>query len=216
MRIRLLLITILLWVSPAFAREEKPGQFDYYVLVLSWSPTFCGTNAAQTEAAQCAPGRRLAFVVHGLWPQYQQGWPDFCDTREGWVNEEQIQQMMDIMPSKRLVIHQWRKHGSCSGLSQQDYFEATRSAREALRIPARYLSPGADLVVTPQQLVSDFTKSNRGLLTEMVSVQCGHGKGTASLRELRICLDRAGAFAPCGENERRQCQARQLILPKVR
>jgi ribonuclease T2 len=212
----LLPFLLLSLAAAACAREETPGDFDYYVLALSWSPTFCGAKSAQAESEQCAPGRRYAFVVHGLWPQYTSGWPDFCETRERWVDEERIAEMMPIMPSKKLVIHQWRKHGSCSGLSQRDYFALVLSTREGLRIPARYLSPGADLVTTPEQLVEDFVQSNRALTQDMISVQCGSSTGAARLEELRICLDRQGAFAPCGRNERRNCQARTLLLPRVR
>lgn len=216
MRFLIPFILALFIPASAAADEERPRVFDYYVLAMSWSPTFCGSKNARAEREQCAPGRKFAFVVHGLWPQYAEGWPDFCDTGERWVSEEQIDRMMDIMPSKKLIIHQWRKHGSCSGLSQEDYFETTRLWRDRLRIPARYLSPGADVMTTPDQLVQDFVKSNRDLTLDMISVQCGNAKGQARLEELRICLDRTGAFTSCGRNEQRRCQASELILPRVR
>jgi ribonuclease T2 len=132
----------------ALARGNKAGIFDYYVLSLSWSPSFCGTPAGNDNPTQCAPGRRFAFVVHGLWPQFKDGWPEFCATEEAWVPEQKIDAMMDIMPSRKLIIHEWRKHGSCSGLSQADYFGAIRVLRERLRIPARYLSPAAEIRTT--------------------------------------------------------------------
>ena len=106
----------------AEAKGPEPGQFDYYVLALSWSPSYCAGEAGQNDHQQCAPGRRFAFVVHGLWPQYAKGWPEFCKTRESWIPQDLIDGVMDVMPSKKLIIHEWKKHGSCSGLSQAAYF----------------------------------------------------------------------------------------------
>jgi ribonuclease T2 len=216
--VRLFAVVVLLalYAGLALAQGNKAGIFDYYVLSMSWSPSFCSILAGDDNPAQCAPGRRFAFVVHGLWPQFKDGWPEFCATEEAWVPEQQIDTLMDIMPSRRLIIHEWRKHGSCSGLSQANYFGAIRILRERLRIPARYLLPAAEIRTTPQQLVRDFVQSNKNLTAEMMSVQCGNARDTARLSELRICLDRKGAFTPCGRNETRHCRARQLIMPEVR
>ena len=207
-------------IPAAWAKQERPGQFDYYALALSWSPTFCRSSAGQRNPAQCSPGRRFAFVVHGLWPQFEKGWPSFCRIRDKWVAKRQIRAMLDIMPSKGLIIHQWKKHGSCTGLSQRTYFGLTRNLFEKVKIPARYLSPNDPVLVTPRQMVLDFIKTNRHLRANMVSVQCGRGgsKGRerANLRELRICFNRKGEFAACGVNERRQCRAQTLVLPPVR
>ncbi len=211
-----LTILALSLAAPGLARQEQPGQFDYYVLALSWSPTFCRSPAGGRNPAQCGQGRRFAFVVHGLWPQYNKGWPSYCRMRERWVPRRQIRAMADIMPSKKLVIHEWNKHGSCSGLGQEAYFLLTRDLFEKVRIPARYLSPTDPVRVTPRQLVTDFVKTNRGLDASMISVQCGNSRQRANLRELRICFNRKGEFKPCGVNERRQCRAETLIMPPVR
>ena len=198
------------------ARQAKPGVFDYYVLSLSWSPTFCASDAGRREPRQCSPGRRFAFVVHGLWPQYERGWPAHCRTRERWVPDRQIRGMLDIMPSKRLIIHEWKKHGTCSGLPQDQYFELTRQLFGRIRIPARYLSPNDPVLVAPRQLVLDFVKTNHDLRSDMMSVQCGNSRTSGRLREVRICFNRRGEFTPCGVNQRRRCRARTLVLPPVR
>lgn len=207
------LAAVLLSAAPLAA---EAGDFDYYALSLSWSPSYCAGPAGRDDAEQCGPGRRFAFVVHGLWPQYERGWPQDCDTEERWVAEERIGAMLDLMPSRKLIIHEWRKHGSCSGLSQEDYFGATRALFAKVRVPARYLAPQADIVTTPDGLVSDFVKTNRDLTANMISVQCGNARDEARLSELRICFDRAGSFIACGTNEARQCRARQLVMPPVR
>lgn len=215
--VALLLFIAILGLSAALsAKEQRAGQFDYYVLALSWSPSYCAGEAGQQDAQQCAPGRRFAFVVHGLWPQYAKGWPEYCENREDWVPQKLIDGMMDIMPSKKLIIHEWKKHGTCSGLSQADYFNSARQIFEDLRIPARYLSPQALVTVTPEQLATDFVKSNKGMTADMLSVQCGNATGQSRLSELFVCVNKAGSFAACGANEKRQCRAKTIVLPPVK
>lgn len=200
----------------ALARGPVPGQFDYYALSLSWSPTYCRSDAGQNDRQQCGLGRAYAFVVHGLWPQYAQGWPENCRLREKWVPDEIIAAMLDIMPSKKLIIHEWKKHGGCSGLGMRTYFGLTRDLFAKLRIPARYLSPQAVVMTTPDELIGDFVKTNRNLTGDMLSVQCGNSRGAARLAELRVCFGKDGTFRPCGVNERRQCRAERLILLPAR
>ena len=207
------LAAFLLSVAP---QAGESGDFDYYALSLSWSPSYCASPQGREDGEQCAVGRRFAFVVHGLWPQYESGWPESCPTPEDWVPQSQIEAMIDIMPSQKLVIHEWKKHGSCSGLSMTNYFRAARLLFEKVKIPARYLSPQAEIVITPQQVVSDFVKTNRHLGASMISVQCGNARDRARLSELRICVDRRGNFRQCGSNEARSCRAAKLVMPPVR
>ncbi len=212
-----LVLAVLLTGQTAFARDTgKAGDFDYFALSLSWSPTYCQSDAGSNDTQQCAPGRRYAFVVHGLWPQYDNGWPEDCATSETWVPQSIIDDMLPVMPSKKLIIHEWKKHGSCVGVSMADYFRATRIIFQKVRIPARYLSPTAPITITPQQLVTDFVKTNLALSADMISVQCGNARDRAGLSELRICLDRRGNFSQCGANEDRQCRAKTLVMPPVR
>ena len=201
-------------VSPVEAGSDRP--FDYYVLSLSWSPTYCSSKAGRRDKTQCGNQRRFAFVVHGLWPQYKNGWPQYCDTNQRWVNRRQIRKMLDIMPSKRLIIHEWKKHGTCSRLGQKGYFRLTRQLFKKTLTPARYLSPNKPVLITPEKLVSDFVKTNRGLTAKSLSVQCGNSRSQARLSELRICFSRSGEYIACGPNERRRCRAKTLVLPPVR
>ena len=209
------LAAVVLATTPAAARGS--AGFDRYVLALSWSPTYCAGDDGRRDRQQCGPGRRFAFVVHGLWPQQSRGgWPEFCPTDERWIPRRRIDAMLDIMPSSRLVIHQWRKHGACSGLGQARYFDLTRDLYRTVRIPAPYVSPAAPVVVTPRRLVDDFVAANRGLDPAMVSMDCGNRRGgRARLAELRICFSTTGAFAACGA-ARRGCRADEIVLPPVR
>ena len=211
-----LIFAIFAQAADLSAQEQRAGQFDYYVLALSWSPSYCAGEAGQRDTQQCAPGRRFAFVVHGLWPQFARGWPEYCESREDWIPQEQIDGIMDVMPSKKLIIHEWKKHGTCSGLTQADYFGSVRKIFGSLRIPARYLSPLAPVTITPEQLATDFVKSNIGLTADMLSVQCGNARDRARLSELRVCVNKAGSFTACGENEMRQCGAKTIVLPPAK
>jgi ribonuclease T2 len=211
-----LFISILILITAAGAKDQRPGQFDYYVLALSWSPSYCAGEAGQNDHQQCAPGRRFAFVVHGLWPQHNEGWPEYCRTREGWIPQPVIDGIIDVMPSKKLIIHEWKKHGTCSGLSQKDYFNTVKEFFGQVRIPARYLSPQAPVMVAPGQLVGDFVKTNKGLTADMLSVQCGNARDQARLSELRVCVNKEGSFIACGLNETRQCRAKTLVLLPVK
>lgn len=202
-------------LASAMARGERPGDFDYYTLVLSWSPTYCASDRGRNDRQQCGR-RRYDFIVHGLWPQYERGWPESCPVRDRYVPDRRIDAMLDIMPSKKLVIHEWRKHGTCSGLGQKGYFDATRTLFSKVRVPARYVTPTDTILTTPDQLARDFLSTNRWLKPDAISVQCGNARDRARLNEIRICFTRGLEPRPCGTNERRACRARQLVMPPVR
>ncbi|MDP9138973.1 MAG: ribonuclease T2, partial [Pseudomonadota bacterium] len=203
-------------VAAADGQARQPPRFDYYVLALSWSPTYCSSPAGAADGSQCSSDKRFAFIVHGLWPQYRAGWPEFCDTPEPRVPDTTIAAMLPVMPSPQLIVHQWRKHGSCSGLPIADYFALVQSLFAKVRIPARYLAPTAVIATNPGAIVSDFVKSNRGLDPSMISVRCGSRKRQARLAEVRICFARDGGFAACGRNEHPSCKAASLHLPPAR
>ena len=205
-------------------RANKPGDFDYYALVLSWSPTYCASQKRKRNRPdrQCdlRPGKRpYAFVLHGLWPQYEKGYPERCYTPfKPFVPKRVINGMLDIMPSPGLVIHQYKKHGTCSGLKPAPFFGLSRNVFRKIKIPQRYVLPEKPQTVSPDTLVDEFVAANStiGLRPDMMAVQCG-GPGNR-LREIRICFDKTGKPTACGrnENQRRLCNARRMYVPPVR
>lgn len=201
-------------ILPARA-DDEPGAFDYYVLSLSWSPAYCASEPEARGSRQCSGERSYAFVLHGLWPQYERGWPENCDTgRRPWVPEAQITRMLDIMPARGLVIHQYRKHGTCSGLGPKDYFETARAAFEKITIPPRYRRPGKSLTVSPGEVEDAFLEANPALTPETIAVRCKDRRLTG----VRICLTRALTPRPCGPNETRArlCRRETIVMPPVR
>lgn len=168
--------------APARA-EPAAGDFDYYVLALSWSPTWCESEEAAGDAPeQCDPRRDLGFTLHGLWPQYDEGgWPEYCDTTERDPKRDQSANMADIMGSGGLAWYQWKKHGRCSGLSASEYYALSRLAYAFVKRPEG-LGGGS---MTPDAVESAFVRANPGLHADDMIVACAANK----LREVRICLD---------------------------
>lgn len=210
----------------AFAQRDEggagrniPGDFDYYTLVMSWSPTHCATPEGESDAQQCGrrDGRRYAFVLHGLWPQYENGFPESCRTKmRPYVPQDVIDGMLDIMPNPRLVIHEYRTHGTCSGLDPRGYYELSRRLFETVRIPSRFVNPFEAQFVSPADLESEILDANAGLSDDMIAVTCG--SPGSRLRDIRICFSKDGKFRVCGgnENQNRLCRADRLYVPPVR
>lgn len=199
------------------ARNEA-GNFSYYTLVLSWSPTYCASQRDRSDP-QCdrRDGRPYAFVLHGLWPQHERGWPESCQTRERpYVPRSTIDRMLDIMPSPKLVIHEYRKHGTCSGLAPDAYFDFSRKLFAKVKIPQRYVRPNRAFFVSPAELKGDLVAANPELKEDMLTVSCGGPGGR--LREVRICFSREGELRACGRNEeqRRLCTQARMYVPPVR
>lgn len=195
-------------------RQHEPGRFDFYVLALSWSPSFCASSHERTGRApqpQCGE-RPYSFVVHGLWPQYERGFPRDCQVPAPRLPRNVMTSMLDLMPSPRLVYNQWDRHGTCSGLAADAYFGAVRKARETMKIPAQFQDVKAPLAVTPDEVEEAFVAANPGLTRNAIAVSCDRTR----LSEVRICMTREFRFRDCGEVDRRACRAGKLTMPPVR
>ena len=194
-------------------RQHQPGQFDFYVLALSWSPTFCQETAERgREAREQCGGRPYSFVVHGLWPQYERGFPRDCQVPSPRLNRQLMTSMLDLMPAPRLVYHEWDRHGTCSGLSAQDYFDLVRKARGTIKIPEDYSAPQRTLTVAPDEVEEAFVKANPGMSRAAIAVTCN----STRLGEVRICLSKDLQFRDCADVDRRSCRRDKLIMPPVR
>ncbi len=195
-------------------RQNEPGKFDFYVLSLSWSPSFCAANAERPfyrSDPQCG-ARPFSFVVHGMWPQYERGFPEFCQVPSPRLNRNIVSSMLDLMPSPRLIYHEWDRHGTCSGLSANAFFDTVRKARAVVKIPPQYIDLRSPLTVTPDEVEDAFIKANPGLTRDGIAVTCGGRR----LDEVRICLSRDLQFQDCAETNRRSCRRDRLVMPPVR
>ena len=205
MRAAALLLALLtgLAVGPAHAQGRSgEGTFDFYVLALSWSPGYCETTGEGRGSSQCGSGRRLGFVVHGLWPQYERGFPSNCGA-DRFLPRAALDEAEGVFPDERLARYEWRQHGTCSGLGPVEYFKAVRRARDQVRIPEALRELTRDSETTPQAIERAFTEANPGLRSDMMAVQCRRN----ALQEVRICLTRdLREFRPCREVDRRACR----------
>jgi ribonuclease T2 len=206
-------------------RQNTPGEFDFYVLSLSWSPSFCEASAergARRESnGQSGPGRAsdqqcgerpYSFVVHGFWPQYERGYPEYCQVPAPRLDRGIVSSMLDLMPAPRLIFHEWDRHGTCSGLSPRAYFDNVRKARALVKIPDEYLDLKEPLTVSPDEVEDAFVKANPGLTRGAIAVGCDNRR----LREVRICVGKDMRFRDCGEVDRRACRRERLVMPPVR
>lgn len=208
----LMLLLSALAVPAQDTRQNEPGQFDYYVLSLSWSPSFCDA-AGDRAAKQPECGERpYSFVVHGLWPQYEKGFPEYCQVPAPRLDRGVVSSIIDLMPAPRLIFHEWDRHGTCSGLPARAYFETIRKARAVVKIPPEFLDLNSELTVTPDSVEEAFTKANPGLNRGGIAISCDSKR----LREIRICMTRDLAFRDCAGVDRRTCRREKLVMPPVR
>jgi ribonuclease T2 len=177
------------------------------VLTLSWSPAFCAQHGKQSPE-QCDKPHGYGFVVHGLWPQYDpKGWPQHCAQR-GEVDDAIGDQMLAIMPSRKLMEHEWEAHGTCSGLGPADYFALIRSARAKIHVPPALVEPKKPVSASADDIQKMFIDDNPGLGREMMAVMC-----KKLVNEVRFCLDQNLAFRKCGTDVKTQCKGKAIFSP---
>ena len=214
-----MLVAMVAGIRPATAqdsRQNAPGEFDFYVLSLSWSPSYCEEaeergNSGRSQAQQCG-GRPFSFVVHGLWPQYERGFPEYCQRPSPRLGRNIMTSMLDLMPAPGLIYNEWDKHGTCSGLGEKTYFETIRKARAGIKIPEEFLQLSSAKTIAPADIEDAFVKVNPGLSTSAISVTCNRNR----LSEVRICLSKDLQFRACEEIDRRACRRDQVVMPPVR
>ena len=198
-------------LSATFARAEgeRAGDFDYYVLALSWSPTFCAIEGKDRGNPQC--DRPLGWVLHGLWPQYEQGWPSYCRSTKRNPSSADTSAMADIMGSSGSAWHQWKKHGRCSGLSSEDYYLLSRAAFQKIMRPA-LLRKLTDPVKLPAEVIEKaFLNDNPHLTADMITITCKQGR----IHEARICLTRELEPRNCGADVVRDCAMQNALFAPV-
>ena len=212
MRLILWTIAALCWAGTAQAEGERAGDFDYYVMSLSWSATWCALEGDARNDPQCDDGRDLTFVLHGLWPQHESGWPSYCRTGERDPSRAETAAMADIMGGSGAAFYQWKKHGRCSGLSAQAFYRTARSAFGRVAIPKVFEDVSRPLTL-PASVVEDaFLDANPGLARDQITITCKDGL----IQEARICLTPDLGFRRCGDDVIRDCRLKDAVLEPVR
>ncbi len=188
--------------------------FDFYVLALSWSPGYCASEGDNANKRQCDGPRRHEFVVHGLWPQFEKGYPADCESQHGdTLDNGLINTMLDIMPSYGLIKHEWRKHGTCSGLSAEEYFAATRIAFDKISPPPSFQGLQETMTVAPSSVEKLFQAENKAIPSDGIAVTCKRNY----LRDVRICMTKdLASFRSCPEVDRNNCNSSSVAVAPTR
>ncbi|WP_425099514.1 ribonuclease T2 family protein [Tropicibacter sp. S64] len=209
---RILVIWVLTMLAGMVSAEgEKAGQFDYYVLSLSWSPTWCALEGEGRGSPQCDAEADFGWVMHGLWPQYHRGWPSYCRTDARQPSRALTASMEDIMGSPGLAWYQWKKHGVCSGLTPEAYFDLARRAYASVTRPAVFRKLDKP-VRLPATLVEEaFLKENPGLTPDMLTITCQAGR----IQEARLCLSKTLEPVPCGRDVVKDCSLKDALFDPI-
>ena len=127
--------------SAAAAVAQAASPVENYALAISWEPAFCLTVSGKPECASATATRQdaHAFSLHGLWPQSG----SYCgatatqksnDQAGKWsllpavtlsAATEAALQIEEPGTQSYLERHEWIEHGTCSGLSQENFFAPT-------------------------------------------------------------------------------------------
>lgn len=203
------LLLLLFSATIARADGERAGEFDYYVLSLSWSPTWCALEGEARGSPQC--DRPLGWVLHGLWPQYERGWPANCPTVHRNPSRTQTEAMADIMGTSGLAWYQWQKHGRCSGLAAEDYYRLARLAYERVNRPEVLRKLDRPVKLPASVIEEAFLQANPGLTADMLTITCKDGR----IQEARLCLTRDLTPRACAPDVRRDCTMTNALLDPI-
>ncbi len=176
------------------------GTFDFYLLNLSWSPEFCATHPEKPECAQ-----HLGFVLHGLWPQNNDGsYPERCSDAPGPADPSAFR---DLYPDADLLRHEWQTHGTCSGLAPDAFFQLARQAVHSVSIPAQLARLDHQASMPPAAILDLFSTANPRLPSTSLALSCGNNYLTA----VEICLARD--LKPVACQQVRSCRANSVRIP---
>jgi ribonuclease T2 len=195
--------------QPSSTSDTATADFDYFLLTLSWAPEFCATNPHGRTSAECDPKKHTGLVVHGLWPQYDNGkWPQDCASTPP-VASATVDHMMPIMPGTHLIQHEWAKHGTCSGLSTQDYFGEIEKLYNGLQVPYNFRRPSSSSEAVPTDIEQKFAAANNAPRSAF-RISCPQNEFSA----VEICLSKDFQYRAC-PNTLKECRASKIEVRPV-
>jgi ribonuclease T2 len=212
MRRILLSLSMFLYALSARADGERAGDFDYFVMALSWSANWCALEGDARRSPQCDAARDHGWILHGLWPQYHRGFPSFCQTAKQPPSRGMTAGMADIMGTGGLAWHQWKKHGSCTDLSAADYYALSRSAYATISRPEIFRKLDHTVKLPASVVEEAFLKENPSLTAESITITCKQGY----IQEARICLSRDLVPVACGRDVSRDCTLKDALFTPPR
>jgi ribonuclease T2 len=210
----LLLFTVMLAATAVAKKHHKPappqgGNFDYYVLSLSWAPNYCAGHPSD-HSAECKVGGHVAFVLHGLWPQASAGQPPLSCGNVSPVSAETVRHMLEYFPDRGMVQHEWEKHGSCSGLAADEYFGKVEQAFKSIKVPDQFRTLDQSQTLPIKQIEKAFADANNAPANAF-RVSCHAGE----LVNLEACVDKDLKYQACTQSVH-ECSSSQLLMRGVR
>ena len=196
-----ILFVLLLTAQSVLADGERAGEFDYYVLSLSWSPNWCALEGDDRGSPQCEKGSGFGWVLHGLWPQFERGWPSYCSTNERNPSRADTAAQATLYGSAGSAWHQWNKHGRCSGLSSNDFYSLSRQAYDRVVRPEVFRKLSEPVKLPASVVEEAFLEQNPQLSKDQITITCKRGR----IQEARICLTRELEPRRCGNDVIRDC-----------
>jgi ribonuclease T2 len=205
-------LCLMIAAGAARADGERAGAFDYYIAAFTWTPTWCAAEGDARGDARCAAGSGFGWSLHGLWPQYERGWPSYCRTAERDPTRAETAAAGQLYGSSGLAWHQWSKHGRCTGLSARDYFMLSARATDRIRMPPGFAAMAQRGRIPAAEVEAAFLAANPGLTADMATVACRDG----AIYEVRVCLTRDLVPRRCGADAVRDCRLRDARLDPPR
>ena len=204
------LLALLLTATLVRAEGERPGDFDYYVMALSWSPTWCALTGDARGSPQCDTAH--GWILHGLWPQYHRGYPSACQTAATPPTRAMTGAMADIMGTPGLAWHQWKKHGTCSGLSAHAYLDLSRAAYDGVNRPQIFRKLDRAVTLPAALIEKAFLQANPQFDADSVTVTCRDHH----IQEVRLCLSKDMQPVPCGRDVIKDCSLTDALFTPIR
>lgn len=210
MRSWVAVLLLLAFAAPARAEGERAGEFDYWVLSLSWSPNWCALEGRARGSEQCEED--FGWVVHGLWPQYERGWPSYCPTSARAPSRAQTAAQADLFGAGGAAWYQWKKHGVCSGLTADDYYRLAREAFARVARPEVLQKLDRSVKLPAEVIEQAFLEANPDWSPDTVTITCEQGY----IQEARICFTRDLTPRDCAPDTARDCTMQGALFEPIR
>ncbi len=192
--------------TAATKTAAAPGSFDFYLLDVTHESAWC--DDGNSQKGQCRRLDRAAvdtrpLVLHGLWPEYQSpgSYPSNCAAQPLRLSSALRERLAEVMPGslEGLDEHEWRKHGSCTGLDPETYFnESIRLAERVNKSLVSTLRSAAGGSTSGAALRASLASTDPELADSMVFV-CKNLRSVAPqyrrrpyLVSVRLCVDNDG------------------------
>lgn len=206
------LLLLIATAGLARAEGEAAGDFDYYVMALSWSPTWCALEGDRRGSPQCDDDADNGWVLHGLWPQYERGWPSYCPTDARNPSRADTAREADLFGASGNAWHQWNKHGRCTGLTSAEYYRLAREAYDGVTRPDVFRKITRDIRLPAEVVEEAFLEDNPSLSADGITITCRQGR----VQEARICLTRDLEPRDCGRDVSRDCTLDDALMAPIR